>query len=234
MSWSHCLSTHDVLTIFTEEIVDRGGRVTDVYQDCDKLLARSVLPRTSNVRPRDRMHAGVAVKALGAKVTVHPYLFREVCRNGAITAKVLGSRSVTELGFHDREQAVYLLQEAIDACATEDVFDASIYRMRAAGTTDADLAIDLMSHFVRDESAATRRMLREIMDRFFRDADDSRYGLMNAVTSLARDTADPDERWNLEELGGQIGAALDPSPRPQRPSLHRAMPREMVECEPVW
>jgi hypothetical protein len=37
---------------------------------------------------------------------------------------------------------------------------------------------------------------------------------MNAVTSLARDSRDPDDRWRLEELGGGIGARL----RPQKPA----------------
>jgi hypothetical protein len=37
---------------------------------------------------------------------------------------------------------------------------------------------------------------------------------MNAVTSVARDTRDPELRWRLEEFGGGIPAlARDPSPR---------------------
>jgi hypothetical protein len=31
---------------------------------------------------------------------------------------------------------------------------------------------------------------------------------MNAVTSVARDTADPEVRWPLEEMGGGICAGL--------------------------
>jgi len=35
---------------------------------------------------------------------------------------------------------------------------------------------------------------------------------MNAVTSVARDTRDPELRWRLEELGGGIPAMLVPDP----------------------
>jgi len=37
---------------------------------------------------------------------------------------------------------------------------------------------------------------------------------MNSVTSLARDTRDPDLRWNLEEFGGEIAANPNPTPKP--------------------
>jgi hypothetical protein len=35
---------------------------------------------------------------------------------------------------------------------------------------------------------------------------------MNAVTSYARDTQDPERRWNLEELGGGLLARLAAAP----------------------
>ena len=41
---------------------------------------------------------------------------------------------------------------------------------------------------------------------------------MNAVTSVARDTRDPETRWRLEELGGGIAilAARGPGRSPDR------------------
>jgi hypothetical protein len=56
-------------------------------------------------------------------------------------------------------------------------------------------------------------MLGDILDRFTKGSDRSRFGLMNAVTSLARDTRDPELRWRLEELGGAIPAGRVPSPK---------------------
>ena len=51
---------------------------------------------------------------------------------------------------------------------------------------------------------------RLMLDRFLDEGDLSRYGLMNATTSLVRDTTDPDLRWRLEELGGEVAAGMEP------------------------
>jgi hypothetical protein len=59
--------------------------------------------------------------------------------------------------------------------------------------------------------------MQEIMGRFFGDEDRTRFGLMNAVTSVARDTSDPETRWNLEELGGAV-AINAPGSNPKMPA----------------
>ena len=52
------------------------------------------------------------------------------------------------------------------------------------------------------------RVLRTIVRRFEAEDDGSTLGLVNAVTSVARDTPDPEMRWRLEELGGGMLARL--------------------------
>lgn len=59
--------------------------------------------------------------------------------------------------------------------------------------------------------AMSQRVMGEILEAFFRGSDQSRYGFMNAITSAARDRSDPDERWNLEELGGGVAANVFPA-----------------------
>ena len=66
---------------------------------------------------------------------------------------------------------------------------------------------------------ADRELLRsvmEIVDRFRRQEDRSRYALLNAVTATARETRTPAIRWRLEELGGAFAMAPVPR-RPYRP-----------------
>ena len=57
-------------------------------------------------------------------------------------------------------------------------------------------------------------VMEDIVSRFTRGRDDSVFGLINAVTSVARDTRDPETRWRLEELGGSIPALVSPAPKP--------------------
>jgi len=55
-------------------------------------------------------------------------------------------------------------------------------------------------------------ILEETHRRFAKDADESRYGLINAVTSLARDTRNPELRWSLETIGGALIVTSTPTP----------------------
>ena len=45
--------------------------------------------RLPEVRPQDRLQGGVALRVVEADILVHPYVFRQVCRNGAIVAQAL-------------------------------------------------------------------------------------------------------------------------------------------------
>jgi len=49
--------------------------------------------------------------------------------------------------------------------------------------------------------------------------------VLNAITALARDTADPEQKWNLEELGGGIPAFLENDPTPDG-ALTSVIPHE--------
>jgi hypothetical protein len=53
------------------------------------------------------------------------------------------------------------------------------------------------------------------MNQFIQEGDRSQFGLANAVTAIARDTSDPELRWDLEELGGSIAIGKT-SPTPVR------------------
>jgi hypothetical protein len=73
----------------------------------------------------------------------------------------------------------------------------------------------------------------------FEHADDrTLYGVMNAITAVARDAVDPDEKWVLEELGGSVSTLVGSLPRlsPLIPSGARpvsAQPEpssEVLEC----
>jgi len=69
------------------------------------------------------------------------------------------------------------------------------------------MAITQLASLSRLPEELRGRMLEEVMRRLFKGGDLTAFGLMNAVTSLARDTQDPDTRWRLEELGGGLAVA---------------------------
>jgi hypothetical protein len=206
------LTTAQVLTALTDEVTARGGRVSDALDDGRRLLARSVLPHVEDVRPGDRLQGGVAVRATEREVWVHPYLFRLVCRNGAIVARALQTRHLADLDDRDADEAVESVREAVGACCQREVFADTVAQVMTAAEAEADLAVALMPLLSRLTAAGSAHLLSEVADRFFRDGDRSLFGLANAVTATARDARDPDLRWNLEEFGGGLAVGLPPPP----------------------
>jgi hypothetical protein len=218
MNATYWPTPHDLEELFAEEITAAGGTVTDVYNDGTRLFARSTLPQVLEVRPKDKVQGGVALRSVPDEIQVHPYVFRQVCRNGAIMAHALETLRLEAGQFPDAPDSVVEvtaeLRQALRACCTEEAFAASTEEMRSAGTVEADLTIQLLPYLAGLPRDAAEHLLQQIMRGFERGRDRSAFGLINAVTAVARETRDPETRWRLEELGGGIGARLRPTPRP--------------------
>lgn len=204
------LTTAELLAVFTEEVGARGGSVTNTFHQGGRLFTRSVLPHTAEVRPGDRVQGGVALKATDEEVCLCPYVFRLVCSNGAIVAQTLGSRSLEYLHQQEPETALHSVRKAIEACSAPEVFTENVGKMRTASEAQVDLALNLMPLLSRFPTAGTPELLSQVMEQFFREGDQSQFGLANAVTAVARETRDPDLRWNLEEFGGGIAVGILP------------------------
>jgi hypothetical protein len=216
------LSIATILDVFTLEVHDRHGRVTDTFNDGRRLFVRSLLPHVGTARPKDDMQGGLALRATEEELWLHPYLFRQVCRNGAIMAQAIDSLHVECLGAYTREEGTTMLREAIAQCAEERVFAQSMTKIRSSATMEMDDFLNVMPHLAILQRANMGHFFTDILARFFGERDRTLFGLMNAVTSAARDTRDPDDRWRLEELGGGIGAKLLPRRLPDAPSRQRA------------
>lgn len=211
MSRGSSITTQHILSAFSEEIVSRSGTVLDVFEDGIRLFARSVLPAVEEVKPRDRLQGGVALRATGSEVWVHPYLFRQVCRNGAIMAQARETRHHADLDRLPEEDAFDLVRDAVAACCSSAAFTSAVEQVRSATEAQADLALMVMPLLARLPNSSHGSILKMVFDRFLSDGDPSRFGLMNAFTSLARDTPDPELRWRLEELGGGVPAMRPPA-----------------------
>ena len=204
------LTSAQILTAFGEEIAARGGSITETFQDHQRLFTRSILPHVEDVRPRDRVQGGVALKATAEEVSLYPYVFRLVCRNGAIIAQTLESRSLGNLNQEEPETAIQSLRESIDACCEQEVFQKTVRKMRTACDAQVDIALNLMPLLSRLSTGTGAALLSQILQRFFGERDQSQFGLANAITSVARDTRDPDLKWTLEEFGGAVAMGATP------------------------
>src|SRR5262249_27465522 len=125
-------------------------------------------------------------------------------------AQTLESRSLWELYLLEPETALQSIRENIGDCCSQEIFADTVQRMRASCDAEVDMALNLMPLLSRFPAGQSARLLSQIMEQFFKDADRSQFGLANAITAVARDTPDPDLRWDLEELGGGIAVGQFP------------------------
>jgi hypothetical protein len=214
-------TTEQIGDLFRQEISDLGGTVSDVFDDGRRLFLRSILPGFREVRSGDRVQGGVALRVTDHQVLVHPYIFRQVCRNGAIMAQALQTRRLDRVEQEDFlgtteavEEVLSELGEAVRLCGAEEAFAAGTEQLRTAVETEAEGFLNLMPLVSRVAPELRAELIHHILDQFTADRDRTVFGLMNAVTSVARDTRDPDLRWRLEELGGGIPALRFPSREP--------------------
>jgi hypothetical protein len=210
----------DVVEIFSQEIAGAGGQICGLFQDDACAFVRSVLPPSIDVAAGDKLKGGVALRATDEEISVHPYVFRLVCTNGAIMAQAIESVSISREESFLGEDVETSLRCAVQACARPEAFANAANQMRSAKHSSIDMAINLAPFFSTHRQSIPAGILAMILQRFDRDKDRSAYGLMNAVTSVARDTTDPETKWRLESLGGSI-PALKRRPRSPTPTRRR-------------
>ncbi|HZT42559.1 MAG TPA: hypothetical protein VFA07_10215 [Chthonomonadaceae bacterium] len=207
------LSTAAIQAIFLAETEAAQGKVKDTFEDGSRLYIRSILPEIREVRKKDPVQAGVALRATAQDVWIHPYIFRQVCKNGAIMAHALQTRHIARLDLLPPEEATTSLREAIRSCSCEEAFTEAVEGMRTATERAVDFAIQSLALLARIEPAALRgQIMGDILSRYFEAGDHSQFGLMNAITASARDTSDPETRWQLETSGGGVLACLRHNP----------------------
>jgi hypothetical protein len=217
-------SAGDIRSVVEEEVAAAGGTVSDAFTDGRRLFLRSIFPSARKVRAWDNVRGGVAVMAHDEEVRVMPYTFREVCRNGAIMAHVIETHRISRVEFHAPADAIAEVlaevREEVARCAAAEVFTVVADRLESAAMIPADVAIDLIPLLAHLPQGRSEELAVEIFSRFSDEGDDSLYGLMNAVTRVARDEPDPQMRWDLEELGGGVPALVRPVRKPAGAAAH--------------
>lgn len=78
MFHDNTLMTAAIRAAFSEEVAALGGTVTEVFDLGTRLFARSILPGTREVLPKDKMQPGVALRDargdLGSSLCLPPDL----------------------------------------------------------------------------------------------------------------------------------------------------------------
>ena len=197
---------------FREEVAQLGGRVTECLNDGERLFGRSVLKHSIDVGPQDGVEGGVAIRFGESRLRVQPYTFRLVCRNGAIFAHADEALSIEVPDYVDTAWVRAPVREGVRACASDQALRRCTRAMEESRRVRAEPTMWLM--VLERMGRLTMAESRSVLSRFDKGKDPSRFGLLNAMTSLARDTSDPGRRSDLEELGGSL--VVPPATPPPR------------------
>lgn len=236
----HLPSAGDVGAIFADEVAALGGTVVDVVEQCGWLFGRALIGDSEDVTPGDTIYGGVGIHVHGPEVRVHGYTHRKVCSNGAMGVvpgevfRVERAPAGTPVELVTSVHAS--IRAAVRQCVGSPTFFQAIVRMRLATEVEASQSMYalpqlLLGMAVHAPPAWREQVLREVMQRHMGGRDRSLFGLLNAVTSTARDEEDPARRWALEELGGQVLVGGTRARRVQagRAPVERAAVRREVE-----
>lgn len=197
------LAASAIESLFTDELRATGGEVVDRFADGERLFLRAVSPAAGEVCAGDCVQGGVALRAVDGEITVRPFLFRPGCGSGAIRAHVPEAFDLpADL---DEAEACHRLRCAIRACCDAEVFATGLQEWRCAQATypGDDLSLTMFAFLSQLPAEMQGRLVGQIF-RGFRRKLPTQYDLVSAVTAAARDAADPDERWKLEEFGARV------------------------------
>ena len=210
MSFPEFTTMAAIKELFVEETEAAGGLVTHTFETEACFMARATLPQVRHVAPGDEVQGGVALLAEHDRVWVHPYVFRKICKNGAIMTHFVQSKQIAYSECESQYETCSKVRLAIQECCEPEVFAGNARHIRDSRSASTELLIHLLPALASMSPASARQLFETIMGRFVRAGDRSRFGLMNAVTSVARDTSDQKLRWRLEELGGGIAVGRMP------------------------
>lgn len=202
------LSISDIQQSFAAFSEANGASADFAYTDDQLMIARCVLPLEFEVNPGDALKGGIAVRATIEEVEVRPYLLRQVCTNGMISM-----RSVSGTTVATSECTTTWLDESFAAAASHEALAVAASGVRQLARASFDRAF-LIATVMRQLRGFDKETVREMLRRMILDGSTG-YSLLNAITSVARDTRDPQTRWRLEAAGGGIVAIILAGPGPR-------------------
>ena len=224
----HVDVTHALKT-FSEEINNRSGKILEEYRRNERAFVRSLLPNQTEVKTKDVLQAGVAMKVTPVSIELHPYVYRQVCSNGCIFGKSTQSHKLrqAEYFFHGEvdgkagetiasTEVDAWLRRAVDACCRSEAFYDSAQKFHTALhvplTSNVGVENALLASLNYEKFSAYKQFHEQIMREYLNHDEPSLFRLVNAVTAVARDLHDAEQKWKLEAFAGNLAWSFPHGP----------------------
>lgn len=173
---------------------------------------RALLPRQFAPAPGDQFQHGIAFAIWADKgIEVCPYVIRHVCANGMVISHTFLAAHVVDAKKIPEYDLSAKLMDAMIACGAKQLRDKIEKTVISSLEQPGNLrqVFHRLSSFTQWQQRTT--LLNQIVKRLDPWDRTSLYNIMNAITSLARDSEDADLKWNLEKLGWEVLLGSQPT-----------------------
>jgi len=179
-------------------------------------LQVNVPHQVAEIKKGDRVIQGLILSnsEVGASAfTVEPFLWRLVCSNGLIAPQALtrihlgakndvGIMSETTMDL-EKDLLKSKVTDIIDSVFNLEVFEAWVEQLK--GTTEVHIpkpTETLDAAF--DNFGLFEDLKPKVLDEIIREGDNTQYGLVNALTAVARDVPNFEDMVTMERVAGEI------------------------------
>jgi hypothetical protein len=187
------------------------------------MLYLKAIDRTlmASIRDGDIIYGGLIIRnsEVGASaLRVEPFMLRKVCSNGLILERSLKKihlgRQTMEVGEIDwsdetrelEDRALWSkVRDIIRATFDKRIFQSWVKRLRESTKVEIEKPIEAVNNIV-GHLGLTEEQKQMLLMHF---SEPTKYGLINAITNLARQVKDVEEQIRLEEFGGKLLASED-------------------------
>jgi len=212
------MDNYDLVFLALEEF--KRKETVEIYRIdlTETMLYLKAIDRTltEEIREGDIIHGGLIIRnsEVGASsFRVEPFLLRKICSNGLIGRHSLKrihlGRQTAEEGEIEWSDETKRLEDKAFWAKVRDIirntFDRKIFlswikKMKEAAEIKIEKPKEAIDNVVK-YAGLTEEQKNILLMHF---TEKTKYGMVNAVTSLARDTQDIQERIRLEEIGGKL------------------------------
>jgi hypothetical protein len=217
------MDNYDLVFLLLDEFKKR--ETVELYRIdlTETMLYLKAIDKTlvASIRDGDIVCGGLIIRnsEVGASaLRVEPFMLRKVCSNGLILERSLKKihlgRQTMEVGEIDWSEETRELEDRalwskvrdiIRATFDKRIFQSWVERLRESTKVEIEKPIEAVNNIV-GHLGLTEEQKQRLLMHF---SEPTKYGLINAITNLARKLKDVEEQIRLEEFGGKILASED-------------------------
>lgn len=200
----------------------------DVVQDSPELLKRYRVPKSGNTGDNG-IHAGFVLtnsETGHGSSYIAPRLVVSACTNGMIMKQ--DSMNKVHLGSKMEEGAfvwseetkqknieliIAQVKDAVARYTSNDYLGEAIGKLEENGSRKLEHPIDAIANVSKDLAFSEQKQ-KDILSFFMESADNTAFGLAQAVTFYAHDKADADDQFEMESVAVDIVSNIERYDRP--------------------